>query len=96
MIQDWVYFVNASVYIARNPELAGLAAPSKYPFSSAIFLYKTKHPLQEFEQFRSMFEEPYEGYFEDLKVWIKAKQDDERITTSVKFMTPKRIGRPKK
>ncbi|MBU0580202.1 MAG: transposase [Candidatus Margulisbacteria bacterium] len=95
VIHDWSYFINTAVYIARNPEKANLGRVEEYHYSSAIFLYKTRHPLQEFEKYRTLFEEAYPGYFEEVKRFIEAQREDEQLSKGIS-MAPKRRGKPKK
>ncbi len=94
VIEDWNYFINCAAYIARNPERAGIASALEYRFGSAIFLYKNKHPLQEFEQYRYLCTEPYSGYFEQVKQFVEIQSRAEARCQGLS-MAPGPIGRPK-
>jgi len=95
VLEDAVYFLNTGAYIARNPERANIAKVEDYPFGSTIYLYKLTHPFPEFEEFRDMFEEPYHGYFEQIKKLIEAQRTGEQIPRGIS-MVSQGIGRPKK
>lgn len=94
VIHDWVYFLNSAGYIARNPERAEIAPVSEYPFGTAIFLYKLLHPFKEFEKFRNLCEEPYNGYFAEIKRTIEAQRIDEKLSKGC-LVAPKLIDRPR-
>lgn len=95
VLHDFAYFMNTAAYIARNPERAGIASASEYPFGSIIFSYKDIHPFPEFEEFRHIFEEPFEGYFEQVKELIKEQQNGKSTSILLLSMSAKRPGRPK-
>ena len=95
VLNDYSYYINTAVYLALNPARAGIASAEEYPFSSLIFLYKNKHPLQEFEAYRHIFDEPYDGYFKTVKELVRLKTLDERLIDKIS-MAPRPIGRPRK
>jgi REP element-mobilizing transposase RayT len=80
VIQDWNYFINCMAYIIRNPERANIALPEDYPFGSAIFLYKLDHPFPEFQEYRDIFTEPFEGCYALIKEYIATQRKDEKAS----------------
>lgn len=95
VLNDYSHYINTAIYFALNPERARIDKAEEYPFSSVIFLYKNKHPFQEFEIYRDLFDEPYKGYYKNLKKLVQTKRVDEQLIDKIS-MTPRSIGRPKK
>ncbi|MBU1996568.1 MAG: WbqC family protein, partial [Candidatus Omnitrophica bacterium] len=48
-----------------------------------------------FKKYISLFEEAYPGYFEDVKKYIAAQREDEKLSRGLS-VAPRKIGRPKK
>ncbi len=96
VLNDLAYFLNTAAYIIENPRRAGISSVDNYPFGTGIYLYQLVHPFPEFEQYRGLFEEPYAGYYDQIKRIIAEREMDKKACAAIISMAPRSCGRPKK